>query len=83
MDNEKKVKSGSSKNRAEALDQKLEQSYNMIKHWIAVRGYQPSLKTHEEKSQMLLNFVKIARVDIPFPTQDLIFFFVYYRNIYE
>ena len=44
MDNEKKVKSGSSKNRAEALDQKLEQSYNMIKHWIAVRGYQPSLR---------------------------------------
>ncbi len=44
MDNEKKVKSGNSKNRAEALDQKLEQSYNMIKHWIAVRGYQPSLR---------------------------------------
>ncbi len=44
MDNEKKVKSESSKNRAEALDQKLEQSYNMIKHWIAVRGYQPSLR---------------------------------------
>lgn len=44
MDNEKKVKSVNSKNRAEALDQKLEQSYNMIKHWIAVRGYQPSLR---------------------------------------
>ncbi len=44
MDNEKKVKSANSKNRAEALDQKLEQSYNMIKHWIAVRGYQPSLR---------------------------------------
>ena len=44
MDNEKKVKSGNSKNRAEALDQKLEQSYNMIKHWIAVRGYQASLR---------------------------------------
>lgn len=44
MDNEKKVKSGNSKSRAEALDQKLEQSYNMIKHWIAVRGYQPSLR---------------------------------------
>ena len=44
MDNEKKVKSGNSKNRAEALNQKLEQSYNMIKHWIAVRGYQPSLR---------------------------------------
>lgn len=44
MDNEKKVKSVNSKSRAEALDQKLEQSYNMIKHWIAVRGYQPSLR---------------------------------------
>lgn len=44
MDNEKKVKSVNSKSRAESLDQKLEQSYNMIKHWIAVRGYQPSLR---------------------------------------
>ena len=44
MDSEKKVKTENTKNRAEALDQKLEQSYNMIKHWIAVRGYQPSLR---------------------------------------
>ncbi len=44
MDSEKKIKTENTKNRAEALDQKLEQSYNMIKHWIAVRGYQPSLR---------------------------------------
>lgn len=42
LDNKNKTTTASK--RAEALDQKLELSYNMIKNWIAEKGYQPSLR---------------------------------------
>ncbi len=44
IETEKKYKTETAAKRAEALDQKLELSYNMIKNWISERGYQPSLR---------------------------------------